>query len=139
MNHEISVEISVQIEIKPNTHAMKTRKGLLSIPARAESFLSHRPRSQHAVCCDPRDLDPKNLAEMARISLRSLLGVDPPAAQRLHRGRLLVSVTARDDAPEVLEIGGQVQREAVADDRPGQLDADRGDLLALRPDPGQTR
>src|SRR6202158_5573748 len=41
---------------------------------------------------------------------------------------------ARDDALEVIEVGSQVQREAVADDRTVQLDPDGGHLLAIRPD-----
>src|SRR5260370_10117289 len=41
---------------------------------------------------------------------------------------------ARDAAVEVMEVGGEVQREAVADDRTVQLDSDRGHFLAIRPD-----
>src|SRR5216684_5945705 len=44
---------------------------------------------------------------------------------------------ARDDAVEVVQVGGEVQREPVTDDRAVELDSDRGHLLAVRPDAGE--
>src|SRR6266550_4237617 len=92
-----------------------------------------------AVRWRPGELDPERLSEMRRVAARCGFGVDAGACQRLDRRRAKVGVTARDDAVEVLEIRGQVEREAVAHDRAVQLDADRRELPPFGPHAGETR
>src|SRR2546423_13172973 len=48
-------------------------------------------------------------------------------------------MTAGDDALEVLEVGGEVEREAMAHHRAVQLDSDRRELHPVRPHAGQAR
>src|SRR5947207_9833007 len=86
----------------------------------------------------PGELDAERLSEMRRVAARCGFGVDAGAGQRLGRRRTKVGVTARDDAVEVLEIRGQVEREAVAHDRAVQLDADRRELPPVGPHAGET-
>src|SRR5712691_7478415 len=76
---------------------------------------------------------------MWRVAAGGRLRADASASQRGDRRRAQVGVTARDYSVEVLEVRGQVEREAVADDRAVQLDADRRELHTVGPHAGQAR
>ena len=60
-----------------------------------------------------------------------------PAEQPLQRRHALVGDAARHDQVEIVEIGGHVEREAVARDPARDADADRRELLVADPDAGQ--
>src|SRR5216684_499403 len=82
----------------------------------------------------PSQLGAKDSFKMTRVAARGGLGVNPMPGERVHRGRMFLRMATRDDALEVIEVGREVQREAMADDRSVQLDPDGGHLLAIRPD-----
>src|SRR5690242_15270104 len=85
----------------------------------------------------PVQPDPEQALEMPGVAFGGGPGVDLEAAHGRHRGGAQLGMAAGDYAVEVLEVGGQVQREAMADDRPVELDPDRRQLLPVAPDAGQ--
>ena len=74
-----------------------------------------------------------DLREMRGDSLFDLRPIDRAAQQARERRDAALGNTARHDQIEVVEIGGDVEREPVARDPPRDADADRRQLVA--PDP----
>src|SRR5690242_4694068 len=85
----------------------------------------------------PVQPDPEHALEMHGVAFGGGPRVDLEAAHGGHRGGAQLGMAAGDDAVEILEVCGHVQREAMADDRSVELDPDRRQLLPVAPDARQ--
>src|SRR5262245_38642089 len=74
---------------------------------------------------------------MKNNAVGGLSGIDRTTEDAFERRDAPVSNPARHDQTERLEVGGHVQRKAVAGNPPSDPDADRGELVRPDPDAGQ--
>src|SRR5260370_5311832 len=123
------------------THAMNTGLLTLGIPlcAYGRSPWRYPACGQDGFSRGPIHACPENGREVRSIVGCGCVGVDAASRDGFDRGRALVGMPTGDDALEVVEVGRQVQGEAVADHRAVELDPDRGQLLPVGPDAPKTR
>src|SRR5712664_3871032 len=107
-----------------NTGLVTPRIPLLAYGRSPDHSFSRRPVQPHA----------EDGFEVAGVPDCGRLGLDPLSSDSFDRGRPPIRVTAWDDALEVVQVGGQVQGESVADHGAVELDPDRRQLLAVPPD-----
>src|ERR1700693_5210134 len=78
----------------------------------------------------PNECGIENAREMRGVRASRGLCVHLLSSDRLHRCGTLVCVPARHDAVEIAKVRHEVEGETVTDDRPVQLDTDRGQVFA---------
>src|ERR1700682_6452412 len=87
-------------------------------------------RRQDLLSGTPHERGLKNAREVLGVSASRIRRLHLVSSDRLDRGGALVCMPAWDDPVEIPKVRRQVEGEAVADDRPVQLDTYGGKLLA---------